>query len=154
MMEKADILRCHENYICNTYEEIRYYEHEISSIDEKLSLLYEKEAITFCSEYVSLILNKTLFLIQIEEIKADLLISRARIFFELGLMDEDTRKSIVQGVIDSVVRHNDVEYKLMLIKLAGIADLEADSYADLVNYIYILKKEGTTLKQNVLKKDI
>lgn len=156
-MEKAEILRLHENYITNSYEEIRYYEEDIREIDKKVSLLIEDTSLdlsTFYSLYASLILDKTLDLIQIEEIKCELMVSRARVFFELGLIHSEERKDIVREEENSIIRYADVEYKLMLIKLASIKDIDSKEYEDLVNYVYNLKSKGSVLKQNVLKKDI
>lgn len=155
-MEKAEILRIHENYIRNSYDEIHYYEKEIAVIDAELASLIERDldSSTFYSLYARLVLEKTLDLIQIEDVKADLFISRARVFFELGLMSDDERKRSVEESENSVVRYDDVEYKLMLLKLASIKDQTSKEYIDLVNYIYRLRSEGALLKQNVLKKDI
>lgn len=158
-MEKAEILKCHENFIQRTYMSLKEYELNNISIDEKIKLLYEKLAqdnnlSEFYSEYAVLVQDKTLNLIEIEEERAELLISRARIFHELGLMSQEEKIKTCREALEYVIRYYDVEYKLMLIKLVSIADMDSKEYADLVDYLYRLRSEGAVLRQNVLKKDI
>ncbi len=146
----GEVLKCHENFIQRTYMSINEYELNNINIDEKIKLLYEKltkdnNLSEFYSEFALLIHDKTLNLIEIEDERIELLISRARIFHELGLMSQEEKTKICMEALKYVIRYYDVEYKLMLIKLASITDMESKEYEDLVNYLYKLREQGTTL---------
>lgn len=158
-MEKDKIMDCHEKFIRGTYDSIKEFNYWNVEVDEKILLTQEKyqqdnNLSQFYQEYATLIMDKTLNTIEIEQERADLLLSRTRIFFELGLISEDEKNELMRYALDLVIRSSDVEYKLMLLKLVSIADDTSKEYVDLVNYIYKLKSDGAILKQNVLKKDI
>lgn len=159
-MEKCEILKCHENFIQATYASIREYEKENKEIDDKIKALEDQLTLDhdlsrFYSLYAKLMGDKTLNVSGIADEISSILVSRSRIFLELGLIDEEERDRANKIATDNLVEYYDLEYKLRLIELASIEDMESDEYVRLVALIEHYKKDnGAVYKSIVLKKDI
>ncbi len=159
-MEKDEILKCHENFIQATYLAIREYTAQNMLIDKEIELLEEELRVDnnlaeFYCKYASLMADKTLNQALMEIEKRELLISRTRIFYELGLITDDERNATVKDATHDLVQYYDLEYKLRLIELASKTDTDSDDYIKLVDLIsYYRRDKGAVLKSLAIKKDI
>lgn len=150
-MEKSEILRCHENYIRNTYAELYDRQQEDVEFDKKIASLYPKlqkdqNLSAFYHAFALLLRDKSLNKIKMIDVRESLVWERAMIFHELGFLNREERTKINQGTTNWIEEDDNIEYKLRLLELASMQDTDSKKYRDLVNYLYALKNEGATLK--------